>query len=107
MVGSPFTSSQTGTSSTIARSAMWPPRFCEVRGVEAGSGPAAVFGVEMRLLLHLDRVEHHAAGQAGRQSLPHKNRHGLAGGDRLSRREFRNLLVDVPSVESAHDFLVE
>src|SRR5439155_24284865 len=82
-VGSPFTSSQTGTSSTAAESACIRPR--RDPGWR-GSGCADVFGVEMRTscrgkrygtrkIVERASLEHaHRAGLEG-------ERHGVAGGE--------------------------
>src|SRR5688572_2812129 len=101
--GSPFTSSQTGHSSTTAESACIRPlrspgclRF------------SAVFGVEMWPLLDSDPVQQHAAWQAGHDPFPEIHR------QRLARRdpgpplgECRDVLVNMPPVETLYDFALE
>src|SRR5436190_19858318 len=85
--GSPFTSSQTGHSSTTAESArMRPLRF------------PAVFGVEMGTLLDAHAVQHHAFGQVIDEALPDVHGERLTRRDPFPRRERRDVLVDVPAV---------
>ena len=59
--GRPFTSSQTGTSSTAASSDMRPPRLAG----RISSGDSGAVGIERRVLQNAHALEHHAGGETG------------------------------------------
>src|SRR5258705_4330620 len=75
--GRPFTSSQTGTSSTAASSDIRPPRLAG----PASSGESGVVGIERRVLQNAYTLERHAGGDTGGHA-----GENLAGG-RLAGRQ--------------------
>src|SRR3954453_16663252 len=93
--GRPFTSSQTGTSSTAASSDIRPPRFAG----RISSGESGVVGIERRVLQDAYALEHHAGGETG------GNAGKDVGGDRLAGRqgapvgELRYVEIEVPAAE--------
>src|SRR5881409_3432193 len=130
--GSPFTSSQTGTSSTAADSASIRPRRlpgCRSGAVVSdpgrepgvprsrfvvdpglapgvsGSRFTEVFRVDMRPLLNPDPVESDALRELRGDPLPHVHRQGLPRREPPpgSRGELGERLVDAPAIEPRRD----
>src|SRR5690348_12267335 len=99
--GSPFTSSQTGTSSTAADSASIRPRRLP------GSGFTEILRIDVRPLLHPHGIQPHARREPLGDPLPHVDRERFAGRESLSVGKLGRRGVDVLAVEPSHDLLVE
>src|SRR3954468_14429916 len=95
--GSPFTSSQTGHSSTTAESAcMRPLRF------------AVVFGIKVRSFLYAHAMQCGSRWQSGfDDALPQIYRDAFAGREPRARGKGRDVFVDVPAVKPCDDFAPE
>src|SRR5580765_4433754 len=68
---------------------------------------SVVFGVEMWPLLDSHAVQRHAARQALDDALPEIHRDAFSGGDPRTRRERRDVFVNMPPVEPVDDFALE
>src|ERR1043166_9385256 len=103
--GVPFTSSQTGTSSTAAGSAIRPPRLAGRIGPPGGSGFPGAGGMESGVLGHAHAVESDAVGKPGGELPEQIAGERLAGGERLPIGELRHREVEVLLVVGRHHLL--
>src|SRR5215208_3840622 len=97
--GRPFTSSQTGTSSTAACSDIRPPRLAG----RASSGESGAVAIERRVLQNAYPLERHAGGKAGGHAGEHVRRDRLAGRERRPVGELGHVQVEVPAIEGDYD----
>src|SRR2546427_11940009 len=67
----------------------------------------SVFGVVIGTLLDTPAVQAHARRQRTGNPLPHVQRERLAGRDPLSAGEWRDVLVDMASIETGHHFALQ
>ena len=93
--GREFTSSQTGTSSTAARSLIRPPRLAGRRT----SGESGAVGIEGRVLQNAHALQDHGIGEPGGDAGKQERRDRLAGRQGPPVGECRHVEVEVRAVE--------
>src|SRR5215210_4840510 len=92
--GRPFTSSQTGTSSTAASADIRPLRF----GGWIRSGESGAVGIERRVLQDAYALERHAGGQSRGNPGKEMRRDRFAGRQRPPVGELGEIEVEMPAV---------